>query len=397
MIKKKILYIYHTSIVGGGSYCLYNIVEKLDKERYLPFVLLKEEGPLGELLEKLGAEVYFENTLSTVPYNKSIFNITSIKSIFKIIQSISRIKKHILKIQPDIVYVNTMMMHPYLCVAKNLKIKTIIHIREHWPKDEHNFQFKYAKKNIEKYADRIVAINKTSASMVDSDEKKSIVYDWIDFSNRDEYFPIQSIFGKDYKSLKIFTYTAGIDTIKGSMEVVKIFSSKVLDKEARLLIFGTNTTFVYNGFRGTLAKYLSIFNYDTYSNKVKKMILKDNRIICLPSTYKLKQIIESSYCILSFFTIPHANLILAESICLGQIVIAASTPEALEYSNNGKSALLFKMNNIDEFADNIIKLCSNYDFYRENAKNGMVHNKLLFDSSRNSSVLNDIYNDLLLK
>jgi glycosyltransferase involved in cell wall biosynthesis len=288
-----------------------------------------------------------------------------------------------------------MMMHPYLKVAKGLNIKTIIHIREHWPKNGHTFQYNIAKKIIEKYADHIVAINKQSASMVNAPQKTTVVYDWIDFSQRDENFSFTSVFGKDYKILKIFTFTGGIDNIKGTMEIIKTFSSKIIDKNARLLMPGVDTTFDYRGFRGTIARYLSIFNYDTYSNKVKKIILNDNRIVCIPSTYKLKQIIEESLCILSFFTIPHANLILAEAISLGQIVIAARTPEALEYSNNGDSAILFEMNNMNEFAEKIENTINNYDYYRNKAKSGMEYIKLLFDPIRNSSLLDKIYTSLL--
>lgn len=391
---RKILYVYHSSIIGGGSYCLYNLIQKLDKEKYQPLVLLKTKGPLCDKLEQIGAKVYIENTITTVPYNKSIFNITSLKRLYFLFISFYRLKKLLIQLNPDIVYLNTMMMYPYLKVAKRLNLKTIIHIREHWPKGEHVVQYNLAKKYIERYADSIVAINNTSASMVNAHEKTTVVYDWIDFTERNDEFSFEQIFGEEYKSLKIFTFTGGIDRIKGTMEVISAFSSKILDKNARLLILGADTKLDYSGFRGTIAKYLFMFNYDTYPNRVRKMILNDERIVCVPSTYKIKQIIEKSYCILSFFTIPHANLILAESICLGQIVIAASTSEAIEYSNNGESAILFKMNDIDDFVTKIDDLSSNYDFYRLKAKNGMEYNKYLFDAIRNSDWLNSVYNNL---
>jgi len=395
IINKKILYVYHSSILGGGSYCLFNIIEKLDRKRYQPIVLLKDYGSLCDQLESVGAKVYIEKTISTVPYNKSLFNLTSIKRIYYVVLSCYKLKKWLLVLNPDIVYINTMMMHPYLKVAKKANKKTIIHIREHWPINEHTLQYKLAKKNIKKYADSIVSINHTSASMVNVPQKTKVIYDWIDFSEREEEFSFEQIFGKDYKSLKIFTFTGGIDSNKGTMEVVKTFSSKVLDKNARLLILGADTTFVYAGVRGTISRYLSIINYGTYPNRVRKEILKDKRIVCIPSIYKLKQIIETSYCILSFFTIPHANLMLAESICLGQIVIAAYTPEAIEYSNYGEAAILFEMNNLEEFAGKIEELINNYDYYREKAKSGMEYNKSLFDPIRNSYLLNNVYANLV--
>lgn len=389
---RKILYIYHTSLIGGGSYCLYNIINRLDRTKYKPSILLKSEGPLCEKLQKIGVEVYLENTLTTVPYNQSVFNLTALKRLYCLFISFPRIKRLITHIHPDIVYINTMMMYPYLIAVKSIHRKAIIHLREHWPKNEHVYQYKLAKRIIEKYADGIVAINATSAAMVNAPQKTTVIYDWIDFSERNEEFSFEALFGKDYLSLKIFTFTGGIDSIKGTREVVRTFSSKVLNSDSRLLILGANTKLCYAGFRGTIARYLSIFNYDTYSNRVKKEILKDNRIVCIPSTYKLKQIIEKSYCILSYFTIPHANLILAESIYLGQIVIAADTPEAIEYSNNGESALLFKINDLNGFVQKINTLSANYNYFKEKAIAGIEHNRLMFDPLRNSSLLNEVYN-----
>ena len=51
-----------------------------------------------------------------------------------------------------------------------------------------------------------------------------------------------------------------------------------------------------------------------------------------------------------FPTIPHAIIPIAESIYLGKPIISAETPEAIEYSNEGKGALLFKINDEEDFA-----------------------------------------------
>ena len=80
-----------------------------------------------------------------------------------------------------------MMLYNYLKSAKKCGCKTILHIREHWPLDEHTIQLQWARKYVYKYADEIIAINKYSASVF-PDKKSTIVYDWIDFSDR--YEPI---------------------------------------------------------------------------------------------------------------------------------------------------------------------------------------------------------------
>ena len=178
---KKILYIYHTSTIGGGSYCLLNILRTVDRSIVCPIVLLKEDGPLVTEIKALNIPVYFLPTISTVPYNVSTFTFKKIKNAIRLVNSFSRYKSILKTISPDVVYLNTMMLYPYLRPAKEMGIKTIIHIREHWSEGEHRWQRNTALKHIDRFADQIIAINTYSASMLEfSTKPKTIVYDWID-------------------------------------------------------------------------------------------------------------------------------------------------------------------------------------------------------------------------
>jgi glycosyltransferase involved in cell wall biosynthesis len=98
--------------------------------------------------------------------------------------------------------------------------------------------------------------------------------------------------------------------------------------------------------------------------------------------------------VVSFFTIPHANLSLAEAVFLGKPSIAARTPEALEYSNNGESALLFEMNNKKDFKEKIMFALENKELINCRAQEGMMKIKDLFDPIRNSNSLNKLYYNL---
>ena len=79
-MKRKILYMYHVSTVGGGSFCLLNILKAIDRTHVSPVVLLKQDGPLVAEIKALDIPVYFLSTLSTVPYNVSTFTPQKIKN-----------------------------------------------------------------------------------------------------------------------------------------------------------------------------------------------------------------------------------------------------------------------------------------------------------------------------
>lgn len=392
---KSILYIYHTSSIGGGSFCLLNILKAINRDLYKPIVLLKEDGPLTKEIQSLDIPVYYLEGMSTVPYNASTLTPRKIVNALRLIKSLRNYKKLICAIRPDIVYVNTMMLYPYLRSAKKNGIKTIIHIREHWPEKQHPLQREIAITQIGKYADHIIAINKYSATMFASSNKpKTIVYDWIDMSQRYEKFPLSQVFEESMDGKKVYLYMGGMQAIKGTLQVIKAFSESVSDKNARLLIMGVNKDFYCTGWRKKIKTILSRLGISVYTEQVISAIDQDVRIKCIPGQYKINHIIEQAYCVLSYFTIPHANLALAECIILGTPSIAARTSESMEYSLNGSMASLFELNDYDDFKEHIIHFAEDRPNIMENIEKHSAEIAGLFDPQINSNKLNEIYNTL---
>lgn len=389
---KKILFLYHTSSIGGGSYCLLNILKEIDRKNIQPIVLLQTDGPLSEEIKNLGIEVYYLRQLITVPYNTSALTIRNIINAFKRKKGLAAFKRLLNEIKPDAVYVNTMMLYPFLKPAKQLGIKTLIHIREHWPEKEHKFQRAQAISNIKQYSDQIIAINTFSASMVEGGTPPvSIVYDWIDLSGRFEDYHMSDIFNEDISGKKIYLFLGGLQQIKGTHEVIRAFSNVVSDKNARLLILGIENTFqLFSGLRGLVKKTLALLGKKTYSQQVIESINSDSRIRCIAGRYKINNLIKEAYCILSFFRIPHANLALAESIILGTPTIAAETPESIEYSDNGELASLYKINDMADFERHLIDFDNQRPALVQCIKSNSNVIAEMFDKKQNSDKLNQI-------
>ena len=57
-MRKRILFFDHTAKLGGGEIALFNLLQRLDQERYLPSVVLAADGPLREKIEKIGVEIH---------------------------------------------------------------------------------------------------------------------------------------------------------------------------------------------------------------------------------------------------------------------------------------------------------------------------------------------------
>ena len=183
---KSILFVYHASNIGGGTYCLLNILKEIDRSKYNPIVLLRSKGDLVKEIKDLGIDVLYMPTMTLVPYNRSYWERGVLKAYWNIKKSFPMFESLLERINPDAVYFNTMMLAPYLEVAKKKGLKTAIHLREHWPLNEHVKQLFKVQNIITTYADQIIAINSYSASMVPKRDV-TIVYDWIDLSNRYAY------------------------------------------------------------------------------------------------------------------------------------------------------------------------------------------------------------------
>ena len=390
---KRILFVYHASNIGGGTYCLLNILKEIDRAKYQPIVLLRTEGDLVKEIKALGIDVFYMPTMTLVPYNKSMWNWRVLRAYRRIEKSFAVFGILLDKISPDAVYLNTMMLAPYLEVAKSKGYKTAIHLREHWPLNEHRKQLARLQIIIGSYADQVVAINGYSASMVPT-KKATIVYDWIDLSQRYEYRPFDDIFNEDASKLKVYLFTGGLQDIKGAAEVVDVFRKRIKEKEKRLLMVGVDPHPNYVGLKNKVRQLLSKIGFNVYEYKVRKMIATDDRIVCIPATYAMTHIMEQSYCNLSFFTIPHANLALAESIIVGTVPVAAKTDESIEYSYGGELALLFELGNKDDLSEKLKELDRNYDEIKAKIVKEGHFVQEQFDKARNVAVLDGVFTKL---
>ena len=368
---KKILFLAHVSGIGGSSFAMLNIIRNLDRSQYQPIVMLKSEGKLADELRKLDVEIHFIPTINQVLYNESFrLNRRCIALVKQFFQSIGCLT-HWLKQNPvDVVYINSMMLYPYLLCAKRAGVRTVIHIRENWPEGEHKCQRKWAINNIKKYADEIIAINSFSASMFANSRRVTIVYDWVDFSNRYKPMPFDEIFQEDCSRLKVFLFLGGFNPIKGGKHVISAFVNNMKSPEYRLLVVGNSDTIM--------------------DNEVRKLLECDKRIKCIPPVYEIQDIVEQAYCMLSYFTMPHANLALAESIILNTPVVAARTPESVEYSLNGQLAQLFTLGDMKEFVKAIDETITDYESIKKNLIDNSSKIRMMFDKDENVRKIHEV-------
>ena len=384
---------HQSSSIGGGSYCLLNIIKALDKNKFKPLVALRSEGPLAEELRLLCVEVVIFHQMAAIPYNLGLLQRGSLWAYWNIKKSILALKMLLKKKHIDVLYLNNMMLCRYLQPGKECGCKTVIHVREHWPMHEHKRQLEWARQCVYNYADKMIAINHYSASIFPK-KKSTIVFDWIDMSERNIIIPMETIIGEDCKDLKVILYTGGFNGMKGTYDVVRAFSESLKDDSYRLLVLGGKKVPLNNGLKHYIKCFLDKLGRPYINKRISYIIRNDKRIICHEGIYELKHIIEQSYCFVSYFKTPHANLALAENIVLGNACIAAKTEESMEYSVEGKAALLVEPNCYEEFRRSLSAFLADRERWKSAA---IKHSKLIslmFDKKDNIQKLQSVLDSL---
>lgn len=385
--KKRILFIHQASTIGGGSYCLLNILKEIDKTNIQPVACLAGDGPLRKEIEKLGIEVVLFQQMAAVPYNRSLWTVSSLRTYHRVRKSINAFKKLLVDNKIDVVYLNNMMIYPYLKPAKECGCKTVLHCREHWPLNEHTTQLEWAREAVYQYADQLIAINKYSASIFPK-KKATIVYDWIDMEGRYKPLPMSKIFGEDMTEKKVLLYTGGTSYIKGPDYILKAFTESVKGDEYRLLMLGCES-FLSRGRKHQIKMMLRRFGYHYWSYELQQIMNSDKRIRGIEGVYELCDLVMQSHCFVSYFRIPHANLALAENIIMGNACIAADTEEARDYSGDGKYAMLVSpMNDQKEFSKQLNHFLEDINKWKKAAKSGKDDVGKIFSPRENISKLN---------
>lgn len=182
MSKYKILFINGHSEIGGGDIILLDLVKGLDREKFIPLIVLPRVGPLVDEFRKSKAEVKFIN-MSVI--ERSYNPLYYIFYFLKFVPSVLRVKALIRKEGISLVHTNSSTVLSGAIAARLCGIPHVWHVREiilH-PK----FVSRSLVNIIGMLSDRIItmteAIRDTFPEKYKRMEKLQTIYDGIDFNN----------------------------------------------------------------------------------------------------------------------------------------------------------------------------------------------------------------------
>lgn len=381
--KIKILYFHHGGFKGGAPRSLAFLIKELDKEKYDPHVLICTDIEENKkLFESVGAKVicrekmgaWHGSTVSGMSLGLLYFNLKHcIPTYFQMFKVLKEIK-------PDIVHLNSTCL---FLAAKAIKkydknIPVVCHVREPLlPGIWGNI----LRKNINKYADRFVAIEKYDADSLKTDKPVDVIYNFVDFETYNENVK-SNILHKELNipmNEKIILYLARISPENGAYEMLNALEGFIKEHK--------NVHFCLVG-----AEYE---NMSEYLQKVTEFAKQYNNVYILPFRNDVPEVIASSNLMIVPFTKPHFARSVIEAGAIGIPSIVSDIGGLNELVIDNKTGIIYNYKDSNDLEFKLSKIIKDDKTINELSNNAIIYAHENFDSKTNSNRTFLVYDELL--
>jgi len=336
-IKKKNILFFSSKgeFTGGGQKSIFYLLERLNKEKYQPFLITQTDGKLVEMVRECGIETEIVSLPSLRPWN-----FISMCRIMKRLKEILKLKKiHLIHTESS----RSALYFGF--IKKFLKIPLILHARVSI-KEPYLYE-----KLIYNLSSKIIAVSNSAkcryANFVNNENKVQVIYNAV---NLEEFNPekIVSNFKEEIGiTNEILVGIIGL-IIPWKGQVDFIYAAKdVLEKKSKVkfVIVGKN----YN-------------NYQEHLEKLCKSLGIENKVIFIDHRDNIKEVIFSFDILVnaSKFDVRYGSegfsRIIIEAMALEKAVIVSNVGGNVEAIVDGVSGILFPQGDSTFLANAMLEL-----------------------------------------
>ncbi|MBU1086345.1 MAG: glycosyltransferase [Candidatus Omnitrophica bacterium] len=342
---------------GGGQRSLLLLLKYLNKQKFIPLVIVPEKGEVAQELEKMGMEVI----VLSFPRIRSI-------NTFKVLAALFKLKSIVKAKEIDIIHADSPRETAYAGIVRFfLKVRVILHLRV-------SDKVSWIDKIVYQLTDRMIAVSRSLTFRfkgMDKKNKISVVYNAVDL---DEFKPL-AYKQDENKTLRI-GYFGRIVKRKGIDVLIK--ACMYFEGEISLLIMGSGE--------------------EKYIAELKKMAEIDKRIEFKPYQQNIRDEINTvDMVVLPSVQGEGLSRIIIEAMAMGKIAIVSNHPENLEALGYDLKKFAFKNNDEKDLARIINKIRNNkglQDSIRLVSRKRAEH---FFDARKNTVLIENIYYSILGK
>jgi glycosyltransferase involved in cell wall biosynthesis len=357
--KIKILFIHHSMGWGGAPKSLIELINGIDKTKYEVEVLLLKKSIVAKKLYENNIAYYISDSSFYKKYYHffphSEAGYVKLHQIYKIITlGLKWILSHnyyatqeLDKFNYDMVHLNSSVLTDWIKPAK-AKGKVILHVREPFRKGRFDILHYLFRLQMDKYADKIIAISRDNAKRIALPLKTEVIYNFTKISRN-----LSNI--ESYYSKKVL-YVGGSDEIKGFYAVIKALN--YLDEDIKVLFCGyyEMNEKSSKGIKNKIKKILPSY----YNRKNAIEIMKSNsKAIEIGLIDNIESYLHKVSCLISPFSLPHFSRPIIEAYACKKPVVASNVAGMTEIVDNYETGILVENGNSIELARAINYLCNN--------------------------------------
>lgn len=369
MPRRNILFVSATSEIGGADLSLLDLIRKLNKEKFTPWVVFPFTGPLLDDFRKAGAKVLVANTGYI---RKSLNPIRIIITMVKLFLSIFVVAWIIKKNNISLVHSNSSIVFGGAFAAKLLGVKHVWHVRE--IKNSPKVVTALIKRIIISFSDKVIAISyavkHNFEGILGYEDKVSVIYDGIDlnvFCPREKNSDIKAEFNLKENS-KIVIAVGLILPLKGYdyfLRAAKIVKAQV--EQAIFMIIGDNVTQRHDNYKQELVDLTSKLGIS-------------NCVIFTGMRLDIAKIISvADVSVLASVEPEGLGRVIIESMAMGKPVVTTLLGGQAEIVEDRVNGIIVSPKEANNLAKAIIELLSHEELANRLGQKGLCKVKKLFN------------------
>lgn len=198
--------VHNSADIYGASRSLVRLATGLDPQRYKPFVLLPETGPLQEMLEKAGVEVAVEDSLRVIT-RRVLRSLQIVPFLLTLLPAAYRTAGWIRRHNISLVHTNTGVIVTAALSAKLAGVKHIWHLRDWF--QEFGPLWKPYSRYILGFSDKILCVSAAVARQFPSSPKVEILHNGFDLAKYPSLSPSERKQARRFFSLREEDFVLG--------------------------------------------------------------------------------------------------------------------------------------------------------------------------------------------
>lgn len=402
MKRKKIVYIQPNGYFSGAAISLQYIINKLDKSKFEPFVIICSEGPLRGYFEKIGVRVFLApyKTYTTTP-SPPIF---SFNSFYNFIALFGRntIKELLNQIKPDIVHVNDKSALLAGIHAYKMGYKVVWHLRSTYYGYKSYLHYFISKQLISNHSSHLIAISEDEIDCFKNSDKLSIVYNSIDFSKVELVKRVGSTFRSEFKILDdeiAIGMIGNIDNQKGVWNFIHaasvIYNNNKNNKKLRFIVVAPIQKNINFGWRGKVGLISTKNPYDKAIVLIKKLGLTEN-FIFTDRRHDMENVMLGLDIISSVYNMHAIGRPAIEGAAMGRVVVAnEGHTRKSKLIISGETGFIVPKEDINTLSEIICKLIYDNDLKERIETQAYIYSRKFFDAELNCRIIEKIYERLI--